>query len=43
MIILDTIKGKGGWFCENQVASHNMSITEDMWRSAVAQLEEERE
>lgn len=41
MIILDTIKGKGGWFCENQVASHNMSITEEMWRKAVAQLEED--
>ena len=41
MIILDTIKGKGGWFCENQVASHNMSIKEEMWRKAVAQLEED--
>ncbi|WP_343250174.1 transketolase [Diplocloster hominis] len=41
MILLNTIKGKGAYFCENQVASHNMNITEDMWKKAVALLERE--
>ena len=41
MIILDTIKGKGCYFCENQLASHNMSITQEMWETAVAMLDEE--
>ena len=41
MIILDTVKGKGGYFCENLVASHNMPITDEMWRKAVVQLEQE--
>lgn len=40
MIILNTIKGKGGYFCENMLASHNMSISEDIWKKAVAILEE---
>ena len=39
MIILNTIKGKGCYFCENQVSSHNMSITPDMWQKAVKDLE----
>ncbi len=41
MIILDTIKGKGAYFCENEITSHNMPITEDMWKKAVEMLEEE--
>lgn len=41
MIVLDTIKGKGGYFCENQLGSHNMTITEEMWKKAVQLLEEE--
>ena len=41
MILLNTIKGKGAYFCENQVASHNMNITEDKWKKAVALLERE--
>ena len=41
MIILDTIKGKGGFFCENMVASHNMTIDEETWKKAVKLLEEE--
>lgn len=41
MILLDTVKGKGGYFCENQVASHNMNITGEMWQKAVALLDEE--
>lgn len=41
MIIMDTIKGKGGYFCENLVASHNMAITEEMWKKAVSILNKE--
>lgn len=43
MIILDTIKGKGGYFCENLVASHNMNITNEMWHKAVGLLEQEEQ
>lgn len=39
MIILNTIKGKGGFFCENSVASHNMPISEDTWKKAVELLD----
>lgn len=41
MIILDTIKGKGGYFCENMLASHNMAITEEVWKKAVEILDGE--
>ncbi len=41
MILLNTIKGKGGFFCENMVASHNMNIDEATWKKAVKLLEEE--
>ena len=41
MIILNTIKGKGLYFAENKLDSHNMNISEEMWKKAVAQLEEE--
>ena len=41
MILLNTIKGKGAFFSDNLLASHNMTITEDMWKKAVAQLEGE--
>jgi transketolase len=40
MIIMDTIKGKGVKFCENKVSSHNMPITEEMWKQAVKELDE---
>ena len=30
MILLDTVKGKGGYFCENMVASHNMTIDREL-------------
>ncbi len=43
MILLNTIKGKGGYFCENMVASHNMAITEDMWKKAIAILDGKEE
>lgn len=41
MIILNTIKGKGASFCENMVASHNMAITEETWKKAIAVYEGE--
>lgn len=41
MIILDTIKGKGGCFCEGLLESHNMAVDEETWKKAVALLEEE--
>lgn len=41
MIILDTIKGKGGSFCENLVTSHNMAISEADWKKAVELLDKE--
>ncbi len=39
MIILNTIKGKGGFFCENSVASHNMPVSEETWIKALSLLE----
>jgi len=39
MILLDTIKGKGGYFCENMVASHNMAISKETWEKAIELLE----
>lgn len=39
MVILNTVKGKGGYFCENQVTSHNMPVTEEMWKQAIALLD----
>lgn len=41
MIIMNTIKGKGGYFCEGQVTSHNMPVTEEMWKKAVEMLDKE--
>ncbi len=43
MIILNTIKGKGGYFCENMLASHNMNISEEQWKNAIDLLEEGEE
>ena len=40
MIILKTIKGKGCYFCENEISSHNMAITEEMWKKAVLLLKD---
>ena len=40
MIIMNTIKGKGASFCENKLYSHNMSVTEEMWKQAVKELDE---
>jgi len=41
MIILNTIKGKGGYFCEGELTSHNMPVTEEMWKKAVDLLDKE--
>jgi len=41
MIILNTIKGKGGYFCEGKLTSHNMPVTEEMWKKAVDLLDKE--
>lgn len=41
MIVLNTIKGKGGYFCEGQLTSHNMPVTEEMWKKAVELLDGE--
>lgn len=41
MILLNTIKGKGGYFCENNLASHNMAVSEEMWKKAIALLDKE--
>ncbi len=43
MIILNTIKGKGGYFCENMLSSHNMNISEEQWKKAIDLLEEREE
>lgn len=40
-VILDTIKGKGASFCEGQVGSHNLPVTMDMVRDALARLNAE--
>lgn len=39
MIILNTIKGKGAYFCENMLGSHNMPVSTEMWEKAVKDLE----
>lgn len=41
MIIMNTVKGKGAYFCEGQVTSHNMPVTEEMWKKAVEMLDKE--
>ncbi len=42
MIILDTIKGKGCTFAENKVGSHNMPVSHEQMREAVAALDAEQ-
>lgn len=41
MIVLDTIKGKGCYFAENLVASHNMNVTVEMRDKAIELMEKE--
>jgi transketolase len=38
MIILNTIKGKGAYFCEGQVSSHNMVVSREMAEKAINEL-----
>lgn len=39
MIILNTIKGKGCYFCEDMLGSHSVkNITEKMWKTAIQKL-----
>lgn len=38
MIILDTIKGKGAFFAEGQVGSHNMPVTKEQAEEAIKGL-----
>lgn len=42
MIIMNTIKGKGAYFAEGLVGSHNMPVTEENWTKACAELAEQR-
>ena len=39
MIIMNTIKGKGAFFCEGDPASHNMAVTMEMAREAIERLD----
>lgn len=39
MIILNTVKGKGCYFCEDMLGSHSVkNITEEMWKTAIEKL-----
>ena len=38
MIVMHTVKGKGCSFCEGQVGSHNMPVSKDMAKEAIATL-----
>lgn len=39
MIILKTIKGKGAYFAEGKLASHNMPVSEGQWKKAIERLD----
>lgn len=40
MILLNTTKGKGCYFCEGQLSSHSVkNITTEMWQSAIIELD----
>lgn len=43
MIILNTIKGKGAYFAENDLASHSMSVSQDQCEKAISILEGKEE
>lgn len=42
MIIMNTIKGKGAYFAEGSVLSHNMPVTEENWKKACEELGQQR-
>ncbi len=39
MIILHTVKGKGAYFCEGKIESHNMPITREQYEKALELLD----
>lgn len=39
MIILNTIKGKGAFFCEGEASSHNMPVSMELAQEAIERLE----
>jgi transketolase len=41
MIVMKTVKGKGANFCENTVASHSTSVSDEQLASAIAALKAE--
>ena len=41
VIIMNTVKGKGANFCENLPTCHHMTVTDEMWKNAVAALDQE--
>lgn len=40
MIIMNTIKGKGAYFAEGLVGSHNMPVSEEQYKEAIRRLDE---
>lgn len=40
MIVLDTIKGKGAFFAEGKVSSHNMPVDYELAKEAIARLDQ---
>ncbi len=43
MVILDTLKGKGAFFCEGKVESHNMPVDDESIAEALRRLEDEED
>lgn len=43
MIIMNTIKGKGAYFAEGLVASHNMPVTEEQYKETIRRLDERQD
>ncbi|MBN2218793.1 MAG: transketolase [Kosmotogaceae bacterium] len=41
MIVLNTVKGKGAYFAEGKISSHNMEVSEEEWKNAIAELQRE--
>ena len=41
MIVLNTVKGKGAYFAEGKLSSHNMKVTEEEWKNAIVELQKE--
>lgn len=41
MIVLNTVKGKGAYFAEGKISSHNMEVSEEEWKNAISELQRE--